>query len=89
MSSMTTNNFISSIRNVMEPALDPSLVENTPRLLDVLNRSDRLPRLLIRRDSRGFTLLHCAAEKNQPESLKCLLIKEGKCNLVEFLASDD
>lgn len=76
MSSLTPN-FINSIMHVMDPALDPSLVENTPRLLDVLNRSDRLSRLLLRRDSRGYTLLHIAAEKNQPESLKCLLIKEG------------
>ena len=76
-----TGTFLHSIRNAMEPTLDPSLVDNTPRLLDMLNRSDRLARLLVRRDARGYTLLHLAAEKNQPESLKCLLIKEGKWRL--------
>lgn len=76
--SSSTPSFISSIKHAIDPSLDPSLVENTPRLLDVLNRSDRLPRLLSRRDARGYTLLHLAAERNQPESLKCLLIKDGK-----------
>lgn len=80
MSSFTPG-FINSIRHAMDSYLDPSLVENTPRLLDVLNRSDRLQRLLMRRDSRGYTLLHLAAERNQPESLKCLLIKEGRCDI--------
>ena len=77
MTSISGPGFLNSIRNAIDPSLDPSLVENTARLLDILNRSDRLPRLLAKRDSRGYTLLHLAAEKNQPESLKCLLIKEG------------
>lgn len=81
MTSISGPGFLSSIRNAIDPPLDPTLVENTPRLLDVLNRSDRLPRLLGKRDSRGYTLLHLAAEKNQPESLKCLLIKEGNDDL--------
>lgn len=68
---------ISSIRQAMDHGLDPALVDNTPRLLDMLNRSDKLQKLLLRRDGRGYTLLHLAAERNQPESLKCLLIKEG------------
>ncbi len=69
---------ISTIKNAMNDH-DPSLVDNTPRLLEVLNsnRADKLHRLLMRKDGRGFTLLHLAAERNQPESLKCLLIKEG------------
>lgn len=62
----------------MQSDMDFALVENTPRLLDVLNKSDRLTRLLNRRDYRGYTYLHYAAERNQPESLKCLLIKEGQ-----------
>lgn len=78
MSSLTPG-FISSIRNVMQSDMDFVLVDNTPRLLDMLNRSDRLTKLLNRRDSRGYTYLHYAAERNQPESLKCLLIKEGEC----------
>ena len=69
--------FLTSIRNVMGTDFDPGLVENTPRLLDMLNRCDRLHRVLTRRDTRGYTYLHYAAERNQPESLKCLLIKEG------------
>lgn len=69
--------FISSIRHALDQGLDPTLVDNTPRLLDTLNRSDKLQKLLVRRDGRGYTLLHLAAERNQPESLKCLLIKEG------------
>lgn len=65
-----------------EPAIDPSLVEDTSRLLDFLNNcdSDRLPRLLQRKDDKGFTLLHYAAESNQPQSLVVLLVKEGKFN---------
>lgn len=78
MTSVSGPGFLHSIRSVIDPALDPTLVENTPRLLDILNRSERLPKLLGRRDHRGYTLLHLAAEKNQPESLKCLLIKEGE-----------
>lgn len=70
--------FINSIRNVMQTDMDFALVDNTARLLDMLNRSDKLTRLLNRRDYRGYTYLHYAAERNQPESLKCLLIKEGE-----------
>ena len=66
-----------TIRCALEPAVDPTLVDNTARLLDTLNKSDRLAKLLCRKDERGYTLLHLAAERNQPESLKCLLIKNG------------
>lgn len=70
---------ISGLKNVIDRPLDPTLVDNTPKLLDILNKAaDRLPKLLNKRDERGYTLLHFAAERNQPESLKCLLIKEGK-----------
>ena len=82
MSSLTPS-FISSIRNAMLTSDQHfAVVENTPRLLDMLNQSDRLSKLLNRRDSRGYTFLHCAAERNQPESLKCLLIKEGEMGMV-------
>ena len=59
------------------------MVDNTPRLLDLnplFDRSEleRVQELLNRRDERGYTLVHLAAERNQRESLKCLLIKEGK-----------
>ena len=67
-----------SFLRIFEPAFDPTLVDDPERLLDVLNSSERLVRLLTRRDDRGFTLLHYAAEKNQPESLKCLLVKQGQ-----------
>lgn len=73
-----TGRIINSIMNVIDPPVDPTLVENTPRLLDILNKADRLPKILNKRDDRGYTLIHFAAEKNEPESLKCLLIKEGK-----------
>ena len=79
-----TGRIINSIMNVIDPPLDPTLVENTPRLLDILNKSDRLPKLLNKRDDRGYTLIHFAAEKNEPESLKCLLIKEGKLSREMF-----
>ena len=64
--------------SLIDPPLDPTLVDNTPKLLDLLNKTDRLQKVLAKRDERGFTLLHIAAERNQPESLKCLLIKDGK-----------
>ena len=67
-----------SFLRIFEPAFDPTLVDDPSRLLDVLNSCDRLQRLLSRRDERGYTLLHYAAEKNQPESLKCLLVKRGR-----------
>jgi len=71
-------NIVHSIKQAID-LQDPALVDNTPRLLEVLNtnRADRLHKLLTRKDSRGYTLLHLAAERNQPESIKCLLIKEG------------
>ena len=74
---------IMSVQYLLNQPLDPTLVDNTPRLLEVLNRSQCLSKLLNKRDDRGYTLLHIAAERNQPESLKCLLIKEGvadKCD---------
>ncbi len=61
----------------LRQSLDPTLVDSTPRLLDQLNKNDKVHKLLNKRDERGFTLAHLAAERNQPESLKCLLIKEG------------
>lgn len=70
--------FLTSIRNVIDPPVDPNLVDNTPKLLDLLNKSERVHKLLNRRDDRGYTLVHLAAERNQPESLKCLLIKDGE-----------
>ena len=66
------------LASLIDPPLDPTLVDNTPKLLDLLNKTDRLQKVLAKRDERGFTLLHIAAERNQPESLKCLLIKDGK-----------
>lgn len=66
-----------SFLRFFEPNLDPSLVDDTDRLIDFLSASERLPRLLSRRDDRGYTLLHYAAERNQSESLKILLIKGG------------
>jgi ankyrin repeat protein len=66
-----------SIQHFITSPLDVTLVDNTPRLLNILNSTERLSKLLNKRDDRGYTLLHAAAERNQPESLKCLLIKEG------------
>ena len=76
---MANLGIINSIRQAMDP-LDPHLVDNTPRLLETLNshKADKLQKLLVRKDGRGYTLLHLAVERNQSESLKCLLIKEGK-----------
>ena len=73
---------LTSIQQFINQPLDATLVDNTPRLLEVLNKSERLSRLLNKRDDRGYTLLHMAAERNQPESLKCLLIKEGRNSLI-------
>lgn len=70
--------------NFIDPSFDPTLVDNTPRLLDILNKTDRLPKILAKKDERGFTLLHVAAERNQPESLKCLLIKDGEKRLAKW-----
>lgn len=71
------SSMVMSIQHLVINPLDVTLVDNTPRLLEILNRTERLPKLLNKRDDRGYTLLHAAAERNQPESLKCLLIKEG------------
>ena len=63
---------ISGLKNVIDRPLDPTLVDSTHKLLDILNKAaDRLPKLLNKRAERGYTLLHFAAERNQPESLKC------------------
>lgn len=75
----------SSLRSIMDPPgtpCDPSLVDDAVHLLDVLNKTSntaRLQRYMERRDERGYTLLHVAAEKNRPSALKCLLIKGGEC----------
>ena len=68
------------LSSIVDPVMDASLVDNTTRLLDVLNglSPERLHKVLTRTDERGFTPLHLAAERNQPESLKCLLIKDGQ-----------
>ena len=71
------SSMVMSIQHFITNPLDVTLVDNTPRLLEILNRTERLSKLLNKRDDRGYTLLHAAAERNQPESLKCLLIKEG------------
>ena len=67
------------ISSIVDPVIDANLIDNTSRLLDLLNdlSAERLQRALERRDERGYTPLHLAAERNQPESLKCLLIKDG------------
>ena len=61
-----------------ESPIDPTLVDDPTRLIDFLNSCDQLQRLLGRRDDRGYTLLHYAAERNQEESLKCLIVKGGE-----------
>ena len=71
------SSMVMSIQHFITSPLDVTLVDNTPRLLDILNSTERLSKLLNKRDDRGYTLLHAAAERNEPESLKCLLIKEG------------
>lgn len=59
---------------------DFSIVDNSAKLLDALNRLDgqRLRKVFSKRDDRGYTILHVAAERNQTESLKCLVIKNSK-----------
>lgn len=59
---------------------DFSIVDNSARLLDALNRLDgqKLRKVLSKRDDRGYTILHVATERNQTESLKCLVIKKGR-----------
>lgn len=79
----STGRLLASIKSIMEPPFDPTLVDSPPKLLDVLNKSsERLPKMLNKRDERGYTLLHVAVERNQPESLKCLLIKDGTLQFV-------
>lgn len=67
------------LTSIIDTVIDASFIDNTPRLLDLLNDlgPDKLHKILSRTDDRGFTPLHLAAERNQPESLKCLLIKDG------------
>ena len=77
-----------TICNVVEALVDPTLVDNTPRLLNLLDKAERVHELLNWRDERGYTLVHLAAERNQPESLKCLLIKEGKPTTVDLSTCD-
>ncbi len=69
-----------TLMSAMEGPLDPmaTLVDNTAKLLDLLNKCHNIQKLLNKRDERGYALVHFAAERNRPESLKCLLIKEGK-----------
>ncbi|XP_019849257.1 PREDICTED: leucine-rich repeat serine/threonine-protein kinase 1-like [Amphimedon queenslandica] len=71
----------SSFLRFFEPSVDPSLVDDTDRLIDFLSASERLPRLLSRKDDRGYTLLHYAAERDRPESLKILLINGADPNI--------
>ena len=68
------------LASIVDTVIDAALVDNTPRLLDILNglNTEKLRKVLTRTDERGYTPLHLAAERNQPESLKCLLIKEGE-----------
>ncbi len=67
-----------TLMSAVEGPLDPTLVDNTAKLLDLLNGCNNIQKLLNKRDERGYALVHFAAERNRPESLKCLLIKEGK-----------
>ncbi len=67
-----------TLMSAMEGPLDPTLVDDPAKLLEVLNKSNNVHKLLNKREERGYTLIHLAAERNQPESLKCLLIKEGE-----------
>ena len=75
------------LASIVDTVIDAPLIDNTARLLDILNglSPEKLRRVLNRTDERGFTPLHMAAERNQPESLKCLLIKDGElmnlCNV--------
>ena len=63
----------------MDGFTDFSIVDNPAKLLDALNRLDgqKLRKVFSKRDERGYTILHVAAERNQTESLKCLVIKNG------------
>lgn len=88
----STPRLFNSLRSIMDPPAspcDPSLVDDAVRLLDVLNKvsnSARLQRYMERRDERGYTLLHVAAERNRPSALKCLLIKGGEGRRVRACA---
>ena len=68
------------LASIVDTAIDAPLIDNAARLLDLLNglSPEKLRRILNRSDERGYTPLHIAAERNQPESLKCLLIKDGE-----------
>jgi ankyrin repeat protein len=79
------------LSSIVDPVIDASLVDNTTRLLDVLNglSPERLHKVLTRTDERGFTPLHLAAERNQPESLKCLLIKDANPNIRSTLTTSE
>ena len=78
--SYTMSSYRRFLSSIVDTVIDASLLDNTSRLLDLLNglNAEKLQKALNRTDERGFTPLHIAAERNQPESLKCLLIKEGK-----------
>lgn len=82
MSSVGSKGIMHTLRSAVEPPLDPSIVDNTAKLLDHLNKSTKW---LHKRDERGYSLVHLAAERNQPESLKCLLIKDGTKPICLFL----
>jgi ankyrin repeat protein len=79
------------LASIVDPVIDAALVDNTARLLDLLNGlcDDKLRRALDRRDERGYTPLHVAAERNQPESLKCLLIKDANPNIRSTLTTSE
>lgn len=68
------------LASIVDTVIDAPLLDNTSRLLDLLNglNPEKLRRVLSRLDERGYTPLHVAAERNRPESLKCLLIKDGE-----------
>lgn len=68
------------LASIVDTVIDAPLIDNTSRLLDLLNdlNPGKLKKVLNRTDERGYTPLHIAAERNQPESLKCLLIKDGE-----------
>lgn len=68
------------LAGIVDTVIDAPLLDNTSRLLDLLNglNPEKLRRVLSRLDERGYTPLHIAAERNRPESLKCLLIKDGE-----------
>ena len=66
-----------------ESPIDPTLVDDPDRLLDYISACERLPRVLARRDDRGYTLLHYAAERNQSDSLEMLLVNGGESSPIK------